>query len=250
MLVYINIRDPRGKIKTFPVQETPVKIGRNRNADITVADGLCSNFHIILYVKEDALYIEDLKSKNGTILNGVKIFQQRVYAGDVIRIGKSKLEVDTVQTPPSTLEKLTPAASRKNGNITLQLETEKERAKRTQTSAKQKEFVKNSKLFEGAPKKTASPQKGGQLLMVKDYLALSIDTLASFIVFCVSFLFQKRFHPEAFQESFANGPSLGALLTGISLFYTLSGLLTGFLFFKWNRGRKNGSLGEKVMGLD
>ncbi|MEX0799208.1 MAG: hypothetical protein WD025_07170, partial [Bacteriovoracaceae bacterium] len=180
----------------------------------------------------------------------VRIYQQRIYVGDVIKIGQTKIQVDEAANDSSTLKALAPASSRRDGNITLQLETAAERAKRSRSGPKQKEFVKNSKLYAGASKEKNEPQKGGIGLIMRDYLALLVDLSLAFIVFLIPFFILKSVDPELYARNFEKGISFGALVTGMVLFYTVGALAAGYLFFKWNRSRKSGSIGEKILGLD
>ena len=77
----------------FPV-DNAVTIGRE-NADIVIDDPLVSRRHATLRPAGDGLEIEDLKSRNGTWVNGTRV--QGFFAladRDVISIGAAELEVD------------------------------------------------------------------------------------------------------------------------------------------------------------
>ncbi|MBN2227147.1 MAG: FHA domain-containing protein [candidate division Zixibacteria bacterium] len=90
-------------------------IGRNEDCDIMIKDQTVSRQHarISILPDETCLYITDLKSSNGTKVNGRKIkHRTKVFPGDSITLGKIILavttteaeeltEIDTDQTPAS-----------------------------------------------------------------------------------------------------------------------------------------------------
>lgn len=66
--------------------------------DILLAEDLnVSRIHLALIAERGGLYVEDLRSSNGTLLNGVKIPPGRRYLlsdGDVITAGDSQMKVE------------------------------------------------------------------------------------------------------------------------------------------------------------
>ncbi len=66
--------------------------------DIHLPDDLnVSRIHFALIVENDGLHLEDLRSSNGTLLNGVKIPPGRQYLlsdGDVITAGDSAIKIE------------------------------------------------------------------------------------------------------------------------------------------------------------
>jgi predicted component of type VI protein secretion system len=79
--------------KRYPVDHA-VTIGRE-NADIIIDDRLVSRRHATLRPAGDGLEIEDLKSRNGTWVNGTRVQGSYALADrDVISIGAAELEVE------------------------------------------------------------------------------------------------------------------------------------------------------------
>jgi pSer/pThr/pTyr-binding forkhead associated (FHA) protein len=82
-------------LKSIPIQEKQILIGRKVEADIFLDDKMVSNEHARI-VKVDKpekkvgaeYYIEDLESTNGTHVNGEKITRVFLSHEDNIRIGK------------------------------------------------------------------------------------------------------------------------------------------------------------------
>ena len=71
----------------YEITPQPVVIGRTQEADIRLDNPLISRKHVRIYVNAGKAVIEDLKSNNGTFLNGQKIDKAEASIGDEIRIG-------------------------------------------------------------------------------------------------------------------------------------------------------------------
>jgi FHA domain len=67
-------------------------LGRNREAGIPIRDRMLSRRHAsIIYLREDrAFFLLDLNSMNGSYVNGVRVDQQRLKDGDLVRIGNTE----------------------------------------------------------------------------------------------------------------------------------------------------------------
>ena len=66
-------------------------IGRGESNDLILDDLAASREHAVLEVKSDKFYIEDRKSKNGTLLNGQRIVMQALSDGDKVQIGEYQI---------------------------------------------------------------------------------------------------------------------------------------------------------------
>jgi pSer/pThr/pTyr-binding forkhead associated (FHA) protein len=67
-------------------------IGRGADCQLALDDGLVSRRHAIIRVEEDGAFLEDLGSRNGVFLNGVRVTEiEPLSDGDVIRIGSQDL---------------------------------------------------------------------------------------------------------------------------------------------------------------
>ncbi|OMH30389.1 diguanylate cyclase [Motiliproteus sp. MSK22-1] len=78
----------------FPLKEREVIIGRQEQADLVLNMPSVSRVHATIAARNDAYYIEDLESSNGTKLNGARIKPYESHAlslGDEIEIGDAKL---------------------------------------------------------------------------------------------------------------------------------------------------------------
>ena len=81
-------------IKKWPIVEDVIIIGRAKDCDIEIDDQSVSSKHARLVVEADpylddtsATYVEDLRSTNGTELNGKKIKRERLKDQDILKFG-------------------------------------------------------------------------------------------------------------------------------------------------------------------
>lgn len=76
-----------GSKKSFPLPSDITVIGRRHDCDLCVPLMVVSRRHCQLSQNNEALKIRDLDSKGGTFLNGKRISEATVKAGDYITIG-------------------------------------------------------------------------------------------------------------------------------------------------------------------
>jgi serine phosphatase RsbU (regulator of sigma subunit) len=70
-------------------------IGRSSKADLVLADRFLSRIHARLFRKDEAWYVEDLGSRNTTLLNDRPLAHPTIVRpGDVIRLARSRLIVE------------------------------------------------------------------------------------------------------------------------------------------------------------
>ena len=84
---------------TFRLRPGAVKtLGRAPRADFVVDAALVSRLHCRLTAGADMLEVVDLKSTNGTYVNGKRIDKARLDAGDRLRLGRVELKVERRRT--------------------------------------------------------------------------------------------------------------------------------------------------------
>ncbi len=71
-----------------------VVVGRWKEAPILIDGELVSRRHARFFEEDGRWYVEDLGSRNGTLVNGEKITTKRLVNGDVVMIGYGRLEFD------------------------------------------------------------------------------------------------------------------------------------------------------------
>jgi pSer/pThr/pTyr-binding forkhead associated (FHA) protein len=79
------LRLPEGAVKTM---------GRTARADFIVEAPLVSRIHCRLTASSsDQLVVEDLKSTNGTLVNGEKVDRAVLKTGDVLTVGRVEFKI-------------------------------------------------------------------------------------------------------------------------------------------------------------
>ena len=81
------------KRKVFQVGAAGFKVGAHQDNDLVLDDSYCSGLHAYFYWQNQRLFIQDLDSTNGVLVNGVSVQKTEVKPGFRIQIGTSVLEV-------------------------------------------------------------------------------------------------------------------------------------------------------------
>lgn len=93
-----------GEVVSFTAGEgRPARIiGRSSDAQIYLTDPEVSRRHASLQAAGGILYLSDLRSRNGTYLNGRRLREEgiEVKAGDHIDVGNTRIDVMAVQAAP------------------------------------------------------------------------------------------------------------------------------------------------------
>jgi hypothetical protein len=84
----VVVADGDGKGRVFEIDAAAVTVGRGHANDIPLDDEFASTQHARLEARPDGVWLEDVGSTNGTVVNGTPIDGPRkLTPGDVIRIG-------------------------------------------------------------------------------------------------------------------------------------------------------------------
>jgi sigma-B regulation protein RsbU (phosphoserine phosphatase) len=88
----IAIQTAGGTRERYPLVKPRVTVGRSRDSDIFLPDQWLSRHHATIEERADGYWVSDLKSKNGTLLNGEPVRDWcRLRPGDVITLGEHTL---------------------------------------------------------------------------------------------------------------------------------------------------------------
>lgn len=91
-------------IALLTAESAELVIGRSRSADLSLQDEYISHRHLRVVFRRGQHWVEDLGSTHGTLLNEKPVIRpQALEPGDVVTLGKSKLEYACTKR---TLEKL------------------------------------------------------------------------------------------------------------------------------------------------
>lgn len=84
----------------FSLDKAKVTIGRAINSDICIDDSSVSTHHAVIYVSPDELLdghddirIEDMQSRNGTLVNDKAVHRCKLKPDDVIGIGFNRFKL-------------------------------------------------------------------------------------------------------------------------------------------------------------
>jgi pSer/pThr/pTyr-binding forkhead associated (FHA) protein len=80
-----------------------VRIGRRKDMDLMLSDATVSSEHARVFIAEGGLWIEDLRSLNGTLVNDRRIRRAALQSKDKITLGKYVLEVEMESPAPIPL---------------------------------------------------------------------------------------------------------------------------------------------------
>ena len=86
---------PDGEQKEFELGKKAITIGRGADVDVLISDKLASRTHCGISYWDDAFFIRDFNSRNGTFVNDRSIEVCRINPGDRIRVGDMVLMVET-----------------------------------------------------------------------------------------------------------------------------------------------------------
>ena len=90
----VTAGDESGKV--FPLSESEHHIGRLYDNDVLLTDLGVSGHHARVYRGPDGYAIEDLKSRNGTWLNGARVFHSQLAHGDTLRLGATDMKFEVL----------------------------------------------------------------------------------------------------------------------------------------------------------
>lgn len=78
-------------VREYTLDKERTTIGRKPQNDIQLDDPTVSGEHAALLLIQN-VYIEDLNSTNGVLLNGKKVSKRQLEHGDIVRIGRHELK--------------------------------------------------------------------------------------------------------------------------------------------------------------
>lgn len=87
----LEVREPKQPPRSVAVSARPLRIGRATDSDLVLRDGRVSRQHARLHGRDGVLVLTDLGSTNGTRVNGQRIREVVLGAGDQIGMGDSVL---------------------------------------------------------------------------------------------------------------------------------------------------------------
>ena len=74
-------------VREYPIDKDSLSIGRKHGNDIQLNDLTVSGRHTLIATMGEHVYVDDLGSTNGTLLNGARVAKTLIKQGDVIQVG-------------------------------------------------------------------------------------------------------------------------------------------------------------------
>lgn len=98
------VHGKEGVLREIPLGKQRVTIGRRNDNDVCFEDKATSSHHAVIITIGRNSYLQDLKSTNGTLVNGTPVQKHTLKHGDVILIGRNHLsyveEAESEPVPP------------------------------------------------------------------------------------------------------------------------------------------------------
>ena len=99
----ITILSGPKKDKVYTVDQEAI-LGRSSDNVVPIHDTKTSRHHSRIFQEDNMYFIEDLGSRNGTIVNGKNITRQYLVSGDRIKIGNTLLVFVEDNDPAETMD--------------------------------------------------------------------------------------------------------------------------------------------------
>jgi len=85
---------PVGGGDPIPLRKKKLLVGRREGCDITLRFANVSAHHCQLSLEQGYWFVKDLKSRNGTKVNGTRVTRKRIDPGDTLSVAKHKYTVN------------------------------------------------------------------------------------------------------------------------------------------------------------
>ena len=152
------VRDLEGKTVTLPLDRDRIALGRSSANELCYPDDIgLSRQHLVLVRQDGEWRVEDLGSKNGTLLNGRRVEGKAAFRpGDRIAAGHLTIEFAEEAKPPETVVFVDGAESFSNTATTVVANLEK-------VLATPEDLNKTTVMRAGTPQMTALIKAGREL---------------------------------------------------------------------------------------
>lgn len=106
-------------VKEFRFGQKRITIGRDPESHVFLDNAGISRCHAVLERQEDDIYLKDMESANGTLLNEESIHREQVKDGDKVRIGKFLLELTLEEERRGSVEEERPRTAAYDGTMVM-----------------------------------------------------------------------------------------------------------------------------------
>ena len=189
--VAFSVYDGDALLSTETLSQEIIKIGRLQSSDIRLDDEKVSRMHAVIEVTAPGeVFIIDLGSASGTLVNGEKINKRKLQTGDQVQVGNKRLHLDIIagtvavaSSPPVAMaagaERATPVVDERAMTAMLDEESEPRAKAVPQVAEKEDEsgpkfnpFEAGAKRMSRTPFANATPEEGPEYGLVATTAAL------------------------------------------------------------------------------
>jgi pSer/pThr/pTyr-binding forkhead associated (FHA) protein len=87
------VRDATGAERVVPLDQPSLTIGRDEKCEIHIPSAYVSRQHARIELRDDGVFLVDLGSRNGSLLNKVRVQQSApLRSGDMVEVGDATIE--------------------------------------------------------------------------------------------------------------------------------------------------------------
>ena len=105
MITKLIVASGKSAGRAISIKRNTLLIGRAEECDVRPLSEEVSRRHCAVHVGPADIWAEDLSSRNGTFVNGVRIVEKtKLTSGDVIRVGSLELKVSCAEPAPKGTE--------------------------------------------------------------------------------------------------------------------------------------------------
>jgi hypothetical protein len=90
---HLIVEDGADRGREIVIPESGARMGRAHENDIVLNDPSLSRFQCRLFFKDNDLWVADLGSANGSLVNGKEVHEQALVVGDELIIGETSIRV-------------------------------------------------------------------------------------------------------------------------------------------------------------
>jgi pSer/pThr/pTyr-binding forkhead associated (FHA) protein len=104
--MFLKLRMVNGKSagKSFVMWKSPFVVGRHTECDLRIQSPQVSLHHCALVTRGSEVWVRDLGSTNGTLVNGKYVTdEQKLLDGDRLQVGPAVMDVLERENPPAIL---------------------------------------------------------------------------------------------------------------------------------------------------
>jgi len=97
------------QLRRIALEPLPFRVGRLPDLALTLASESVSKEHAELFLRDASLWVRDLGSKNGTLLNNERVTEARLGEGDILHFAQVEFRVGRQEIDEADLQGLEPS---------------------------------------------------------------------------------------------------------------------------------------------